>query len=97
MCAARVSALPSRVGVVSLRARVGLGPWTGMPDAICTRKKPPGCPSVAVTTLEEQPHQYFVANDLPERSERKVRHENKEYDENCRDELTERPTRNSGN
>jgi len=68
-----------------------------MPDAICTKKKPPGCLSVAVTALEEQPHQYFVADDLPERSERKVRRKNKEYDENCRDELIERPARYSGN
>jgi hypothetical protein len=30
------------------------------------KKKPPECLSVAVTALEEQPHQYFVANDLPE-------------------------------
>jgi hypothetical protein len=68
-----------------------------VPDAICTKKKPPGCLSAAVTALKEQPHQYFVANDLPERSERKVRRENKEYDENCRNELMERPACNSGN
>ena len=30
------------------------------------------CLSATVTALEEQPHQYFVANDQPERSGRKV-------------------------
>jgi hypothetical protein len=56
----------------------------------------PPCPSVAVAALEEQPHEYFVAYDLPERSECKVRRKNQEYDENCRDKLLECPACYSG-